>query len=71
MNGATWDGSFAALPSTPTAWSMVASADFNGDGNADILWRNDNGALAVWTMSGFSVTSSGIAGYVDGTWGII
>ncbi|MFN2603568.1 MAG: FG-GAP-like repeat-containing protein [Gemmatimonadaceae bacterium] len=52
MNGATWDGSYAALPSTPTAWSMVASADFNGDGNSDIVWQNTvTGDRSIWFMN--------------------
>ena len=28
------------------------TADFNGDGKADILWQNDNGMPAIWTMNG-------------------
>ena len=33
-------------------------ADFNGDGKADILWRNvSTGANAIWLMSGFSVAA--------------
>jgi len=59
MNGATWDGSFAALPSTPTAWSMVASADFNGDGNADIVWQNTvTGDRSIWFMNNTTWTGA-------------
>jgi len=32
--------------------------DFNGDGNSDILWRNDSGAVATWNMNDRS--SSGL-----------
>jgi len=70
MNGASILAS-ASIGTVGPAWHVANVGDYNGDGNADILWRNDNGALAVWVMNGFSVTSSGVAGYVDGTWGII
>ena len=36
-----------------TAWSIVAVADFNGDGKADLLWRNNTtGANTLWHMDG-------------------
>lgn len=28
------------LPTVGTEWSLIASADFNGDGETDLLWRN-------------------------------
>jgi FG-GAP-like repeat len=34
--------------------------DFNGDYKSDILWRNDNGSIAIWQMNGSSVTSSSL-----------
>jgi hypothetical protein len=30
------------------AWHVVAARDFNNDGKADLLWQNDNGAIALW-----------------------
>jgi hypothetical protein len=29
-------------------WHVVAARDFNNDGKADLLWQNDNGAIALW-----------------------
>jgi Ca2+-binding RTX toxin-like protein len=40
--------------SVPVDWKIAGTSDFNGDGRADILWRNDNGQLSQWlgTASG-------------------
>ena len=42
-----------------TSWTAIDSFDFNGDGRSDILWRNQNGAVAVWdgTAGGFAQSS--------------
>lgn len=32
--------------------------DFSGDGNSDVLWRNDNGAMAEWQMNGTTISQS-------------
>jgi len=33
------------------AWHATSAHDFDGDGNADILWQNDNGTPAVWLVN--------------------
>jgi hypothetical protein len=41
----------AALP--PPEWIVGATADFDGDGRPDVLWRNrSTGRLVVWLMNG-------------------
>ena len=48
--------------------------DLNGDSNADILWRNDNGAMAEWLMNGTAImqsvtpTSGALPISPDNTW---
>jgi hypothetical protein len=55
--------SFASFPSsldTPASsgWAFVGSADFNGDGETDILaYDGTSGAFQVWYMSGVNRTS--------------
>ena len=43
----------------PTSWSIVGTGDFNGDGNLDILWRDNTGNVAIWLLDNTGhVTSS-------------
>ena len=41
-----------SCPILGPTWHVAAAADFNGDGKADILWQNDSGRPAIWTMDG-------------------
>ena len=51
----------AAVGSNPgPTWHVEGSGDFNGDGKSDILWQNDSGAPAIWTMDGTTVTGGAI-----------
>jgi probable HAF family extracellular repeat protein len=63
MNGTTISASgvvtFQGSALAPDAsWTIAGVADFNGDGMADILWRQNSGALALWNMNGSAITSS-------------
>ena len=46
-------------PNSPgsTEWKVVALADMNRDGKADLIWQHDNGWLGVWYMNGVNTTS--------------
>ena len=37
---------------TDTGWKLVGTADFNADGRTDLLWRHDQGLVAIWFMDG-------------------
>jgi FG-GAP-like repeat/FG-GAP repeat len=62
MDGVTqsW-GWFLSPSSVPNlAWQISQVGDFDGDGLADILWRNQSsGALYVWIMDRFWMASGG------------
>jgi hypothetical protein len=45
------------------SWSIIGVGDFNGDGNADLLWRNTNGTLSEWLMHGSTVIDSSALTY--------
>jgi FG-GAP-like repeat/RTX calcium-binding nonapeptide repeat (4 copies) len=45
--------------------------DFDGDRKSDILWRNDDGRVALWQMNGSTVTTgSYVTPTLDSTWKI-
>jgi len=48
VNGSFADNSSNFLANPGTAWHVVGTGDFNGDGRDDILWRNDAGLLVDW-----------------------
>jgi FG-GAP-like repeat/Cysteine-rich secretory protein family len=42
--------------------------DFNGDGKADILWRNTNGQVALWQMNGSMIQNASVIGGSTNDW---
>src|SRR6266404_4279997 len=60
MNGATMISSGVFMATVADLnWTIVGSGDYNGDGQADILWRNkSNGQNSIWLMNGASISSS-------------
>jgi hypothetical protein len=45
--------------------------DFDGDHMADIVWRNDNGSVAIWQMNGGGVTAGNFLPTVTSDWHIL
>jgi hypothetical protein len=41
-----------------TSWHVLDTADFDGDGKSDLLWRTDSGALAIWEMNGTQIKAA-------------
>jgi len=57
MDGTTKIGEHTLLPGNiPTMWQMVGTADFDRDGQVDIVWQNSQtGDVYVWYMDGTSM----------------
>ncbi|MEH2413106.1 DUF4347 domain-containing protein [Nostoc sp.] len=58
---------------TEPGWQIVSTADFNHDGIADILWRNQvNGSNVIWQMNSTGYESSHFITQVpDQNWQIV
>jgi Ca2+-binding RTX toxin-like protein len=50
------------------AISHHASNDFNGDGNSDILFRNNSGTVALWELNGNHIASNTTVGSAGLNW---
>ena len=71
MSSATISSS-QGVGSVPMNWQIVGQRDFNGDGFADILWRDSTGGgVAMWLMNGATVNSSLGIGNVPTNWGLV
>jgi peptidase A4-like protein/VCBS repeat protein len=51
--------------------STFHTHDFNDDAKSDIAWRNTDGDLAIWLMSGTTILSSPDLGNVSTTWSVV
>jgi hypothetical protein len=53
---------FLAPSAVDNSWLVVATADFNGDRKADIVWQESTtGAIYIWFMDGVTRTSATFA----------
>ncbi len=70
MNGSTLI-SGAGILGPSTVWRVTHIGDYNGDGKADLMWRNTtDGSITMWLMSGG--TTIGAAGLVGaGGWRVV
>jgi FG-GAP-like repeat/IPT/TIG domain len=75
IGGAVISGAGSAtgfgLGNVPTIWTVYGTGDMNGDGNADLLWRDTSGDTAIWFMSGAGVAATVSFGNVPTNWTIV
>lgn len=73
MKGASVISAGTGWSSVLKAWAIAAHRDFDGDGKHDLLWRDQNGNIAVWFMDGGNLVprqevSAGV--FVDPAWSV-
>jgi hypothetical protein len=65
-------GSSAPMFGIDPAWEIVQLADWNGDGNPDLLFRNrDSGLVFAWYMNGTTLAGSDFVTQIDPSWEIV
>jgi hypothetical protein len=69
INGITIDNA-APVANVSTAWQIVGTGDFDGDGKFDILWRDAAGNTAVWLMNGHLIKAAGPLGQIPLSWSV-
>ena len=63
MNGATVESRLVPDHSIRGGAEVVGTGDYDGDGDADLLWLDDTfDGLRVWLMDGAGVTNIGRLG---------
>ena len=63
------DGSFAGTGKNLCSGYSSVDSDFNGDGEADLLWRNSGtGAVVIWLMNGSKRIAMQSFGIVPVVW---
>jgi hypothetical protein len=62
MSGLSQIGGTALQPGAVTDmnWDIIGTADFNLDGNRDILWQHTNGDISAWMMRGTTQLSGSL-----------
>ncbi len=58
MDGTRYVKNRDLTPVKDPNWQLVATGDYNRDGQDDLLWRNSDGNLAWWVMNGTSIVKA-------------
>jgi FG-GAP-like repeat/FG-GAP repeat len=69
MNGNTATAK-TVVGAAATDWKISGTGDFNGDGKSDLVWRNDDGSVAIWQMNGSTPTAQTVIGAASTDWKI-
>jgi hypothetical protein len=56
------------LPAVGSGWRIRGTHDFDEDGDADLLWRHDNGTVVTWQMENGAHLATQNFGVVPNGW---
>lgn len=71
-NGGFISGGPIGLGQAETSWQIKGSADFNGDGQKDLLFQHTQGHIAVWLLNGNALIENRLISAVsDTSWQIV
>jgi ELWxxDGT repeat protein len=68
-NGVDGNELWEINPNNTVITKTTTKTDFNGDSKSDILWRNNDGSVALWQMNG-STSTPGSIGKLTADWTI-
>ena len=68
FDGQVWQSGNTAVTATTL---NRAPEDFNGDGNSDILFHNNSGAVAMWLLNGMNVIANKTVGTQAANWNAV
>jgi feruloyl esterase len=54
----------------PLNWTIAGIGDFDGNGSADLLWRDTSGNVGIWLMNGTQILSTSVLGNVPTNWNV-
>ena len=61
LNGLSAPTTGVIASAVPAKWVIAGVGDLDGDGKADLVWRNTvTGDVAVWLLNGLSATTWGV-----------
>lgn len=60
-----------SLPPAGKDWQAIAFADVNGDGEADVIWHDPAGQVAVWLLRDGTVKQQGVVSSTGAGWNLV
>jgi len=70
MDGLNLTGSYFTQNPGPS-WHVEGVGDFNGDGNSDLVLQNNDGSIAIWTMTGYNISGGAVVGDPGTDWRVV
>ena len=60
------------LAMVPLEWQLIGVSDINGDGQADLVWRNTTtGDVALWLLNGLNIAAARVLATVPLEWQLV